>query len=354
LGTSHLRLLCDDTAILQHAFFGTPRVEDGYCVDDAGRALPLVAGLAATTGDPAWHAITGRLMAYLRAASLGNGGLVRNFMSWDRRWLDEPYLGDHLGRAIWGLGEVVAAQGCFSEDARELLDVLGPAVLPTWPTRTVAYASLGLVAAGEVDDARNCDLDRMVPALRQWTPSTDPDWRWFEPRLAYDNARMPEVLMRVGEHIGDRQLTDRGLVLLEWLDSVSRHDGHYRFPGHRGLTSRRELRWSGDEQPLEATATADAHLAAAVITGDHAHLARVSSAWAWFLGNNRLSEPLVDITSGAGFDGLGANGANRNRGAESTIAAHRCAGTAAAARRLEVAGLRRSADDHHSPAASSR
>jgi glycosyltransferase involved in cell wall biosynthesis len=352
LGTAHLRLLCDDTSILQHAFFGTPRVEDGYCVDDAGRALPLVAGLAAGTGDPAWHACTGRLMAYLRAASLGGGGLMRNFMSWDRHWLDEPYLGDHLGRAIWGLGEVIATDGAFSEDARELLQVLGPAVLPTWPTRTVAYAALGLVAAGEVDDARNGDLERILPALRRWTPSTDPGWRWFEPRLTYDNARIPEVLMRVGEHIGDRRLTDRGLVLLDWLDSVCRHDGQYRFPGHRGLASVRELRWSGDEQPLEATATADAHLAAAVITGDRAHLARVDLAWTWFLGNNRLGEPLVEATSGAGFDGLGANGVNRNRGAESTIAAHRCAATTAAARRL-APGILRTAD-RHSPTASLR
>ena len=70
---------------------------------------------------------------------------------------------------------------------------------------------------------------------------------------------------------------------------------------------------------------ADAHAAWYEVSGDPASLSAVERAWAWFLGDNRLGEPLVDIESGAGFDGLGIRAVNRNRGAESTIAVHRCA-----------------------------
>ena len=32
---------------------------------------------------------------------------MRNFMGYDRRWLDEPHVGDHVGRSVWALGEIL-------------------------------------------------------------------------------------------------------------------------------------------------------------------------------------------------------------------------------------------------------
>ena len=84
------------------------------------------------------------------------------------------------------------------------------------------------------------------------------------------------------------------------------------------------MNWSGDEQPLEASAIADAQLAWFSLSGEEASIAAIDRAWTPFLGNNRLGEPMVDETTGAGYDGLGASGSNKNSGAESTIAFHRC------------------------------
>ncbi len=324
LGVPHLRVLCDDTAMLQHSHFNVPRLEDGYCVDDAGRMLPIAAHLAAASGDDSWLVTTGRLLAFVRAAMLDGHGNMRNFMSWDRRWLDEPHVGDHLGRAIWGLGELVGGNGGFAEQARELLDELAPAIVPTWPTKSLAYAALGLVAASSADARRENDLDRIASELLTWGPSGTHGWTWCEPRLSYDNARIPEVLLRVGHRLDDQQLVEHGAAMLNWLEHVCRQGDHYRFPGHRGISAAGEVAGSGDEQPLEAAAMADAHLAWLTISGDSSSSDAVARAWTWFLGNNRLGLPIVDVTSGAGYDGLGTLGVNRNCGAESTIAAHRC------------------------------
>ena len=54
-------------------------------------------------------------------------------------------------------------------------------------------------------------------------------------RLSYDNARIPEVLLRVGHRLGDQQLVDAGKTMLDWYEALCMRDGHYRFPGHRGL-----------------------------------------------------------------------------------------------------------------------
>ena len=53
-----------------------------------------------------WTSILYRALAFLHAAA-GDGGM-RNFMGYDRRWLDEPHVGDHVGRSIWALGEILA------------------------------------------------------------------------------------------------------------------------------------------------------------------------------------------------------------------------------------------------------
>jgi len=234
-----------------------------------------------------------------------------------------------VGRTIWGLGEVVAADGTHAELGAELLRPLAESIEPDWPSRSIAYAALGLVAASSIDASWERYFDPMLRAVRHWQPSGDRRWRWCEPALRYDNGRLPEALIRLGVRTGDHTLVDRGGTLLQWLDELCRNGDHYRFPGHRGMASTDELNWSGDEQPLEAVALADAHAAWFSATGDDAAVASIQRAWAWFHGENRLGEAMIDTSSGACFDGLGERGVNLNRGAESTIAAHRCALTVA-------------------------
>jgi hypothetical protein len=332
-GTMHLRLLCDDTGVIQHAHYGIPRLEDGYCVDDVARLLPVAAYLADSTGDEWWTVMIARCLAFLRSAARDGHGGMRNFMSWDRHWLDDPHPGDHVGRAIWGLGELAGRGKAFANEACELIDQLAPAMDPGGSSRTIAYASLGLVAAAAVDPAQKDHLDRLGDVMRGWTPGPRPGWTWCEPRLTYDNARLPEAMLRAGMSLQDHVLIENGVTLLHWLENLCCRGNHYRFPGHRGLSDVKQLNWSGDEQPLEAVAMADLHAAWLSISGDHSSAQAIERAWTWFLGNNRLAIPVADIVSGAGFDGLGAGDVNKNRGAESTIAFHRCLITRNAARR---------------------
>jgi glycosyltransferase involved in cell wall biosynthesis len=136
--TSYLRVLCDGGAVLQHAHVREPSIEHGYCVDDAARMLPIVAELAASTGEDFWYATIDRLLKFLDAAARDGHGTMCDFMSFDGRWLDDPYLGDHVGRAIWGLGEIMTFDEAFASDARLLMERLVPHISPDWPTKALA------------------------------------------------------------------------------------------------------------------------------------------------------------------------------------------------------------------------
>ena len=71
---------------------------------------------------------------------------MRNFMSYDRRWLASPHSGDHLGRAAWALGEVVAANPHPVRGGNQPR-ILFATQAGTQPPRFVLFAS-GFIEAG--------------------------------------------------------------------------------------------------------------------------------------------------------------------------------------------------------------
>lgn len=56
------------------------------------------------------------------------------------------------------------------------------------------------------------------------------------------------------------------------------------------------------------------------ITGDRNWYKEARSAFDWFLGSNDLNLPIYDPTTGGCRDGLHADRANENQGAESSLA----------------------------------
>jgi glycosyltransferase involved in cell wall biosynthesis len=331
---THVRALCDDSAMIQHAALRIPRLEEGYCVDDAARLLPLAARWARDPEEATyWNVTITRLLAFLRAAALDGDGSMRNFMSWRRDWLDEPHDGDHVGRAVWGLGELIR-EDSHVEEAVELMGMITERAVTTTHSHNLAYIALGVVAADSRNPATAEHLGRVDAALSRLRPRLDPAWRWPEAQLTYDSARLPEAMMRVGDRTNNQQLVEDGIAMFRWFERLCTSRGHYRFPGHLGLRPGADLGESGDEQPLEAAAMADAAMALHLATGDPAAIMMVERAWSWFNGNNRIGRHLGNVETGAGRDALCEFDVNRNCGAESTISFHRCAATWDDAQRL--------------------
>ena len=327
--TDHLHTLVDDVGIVQHANGVIPNRSTGYCVDDVARLATVALDLERRDGDPRWTPVLHRALAFLQDATDDDGAGMRNFMDYDRRWLDEPHGGDHVGRSVRALGEVLATAwvpGVVGPAAR-LLDTLVRSLDGEVPLRTAAYASLGLA---------RLDPDRLEPHAREllgrfvdqlvaaYGAAADDEWRWFEDHLRYDNACLPHALLAGGERLGRHDAVELGLETLRWLgDECGLDDGMLRLPGHEGRHRDEPAPGAGDEQPLDACAFVEAELAAFSATRDPEHAARARAAFDWFLGRNRLDKPLYDFATGGCGDGLGADDVNGNEGAESTLAFHR-------------------------------
>lgn len=326
--TDHLLALVDDCGIVQHADGAIPNRSTGYCVDDVARLGLVALALERRTSERLWSAILRRSIAFLSDATDPAGGGMRNFMSYGREWLDEPHVGDHVGRSVWTLGEVLATAwaSALVEPTRRVLEMQVASLAGPIANRTAAYATLGLAQldADRLSGEAHVLLDRCVTQLEEAHAATaDAGWNWFEDALTYDNARLPQALIVGGTALGRDSAAALGLETLAWLgDECALDTRMLRLPGHEGRRRGEARPGAGDEQPLEASALVDAELAAFDLTGDPAHGSRAKCAFDWFLGRNRLSRPLYDFATGGCRDGLGDEDVNANEGAESTLAFH--------------------------------
>jgi glycosyltransferase involved in cell wall biosynthesis len=338
LRTDHLLTLVDDVGIVQHAHGIIPNRDSGYCVDDVARLATVSLALAERGDEHIWSASLYRSLAFLHAA-VGAGGM-RNLMGYDRRWLDEPHVGDHLGRSIWALGDILATAWIPAavRPAGDLLSTLVRSLKGEVSLRTAAYAVLGLARldSDRLDPTAQRVLERLVEQLGDAQErSAFDDWCWFEDSLSYDNARLPQALLSGATALGRADLAERGLDSLRWLGDECGLDGdELRLPGHLGRRRGEPAPGAGDEQPLEAAALVEAELTAFALTRRAEHGRRAIKAFEWFLGSNRLRKPLYDFATGGCSDGLGSESLNDNEGAESTLVFHQ------AALLLDAAGVR--------------
>jgi hypothetical protein len=146
------------------------------------------------------------------------------------------------------------------------------------------------------------------------------EWIWFEEELGYDNARLPQALIVTGLSTGTAAYVTTGTRALRWLMSLQTTEaGDFRPVGSQSFGEKRRHPRAFDQQPLEATATISACIAAWRADGDAEWKADARRAFAWFLGDNDLSSPLIDAETGSCCDGLHPGRVNENRGGESVV-----------------------------------
>jgi glycosyltransferase involved in cell wall biosynthesis len=324
---SHLRLMTDDVGILQHAAFTVPRRADGYCLDDNARALLLTTMLDDAGVEPARsvRALASGYLAFVLHAWDDEGKRFHNFMTYSRQWVPAPSSDDCHGRALWALAAVAtrSTDRTTKELADELFHRALPAATELGSPRAWAYTLLGADeylrgrgADGEVRASMVALSDKLLGRLRATATA---DWPWFEDRLTYCNARLAQALLVAGARLQSEEASAAGLHALRWLCAAQTVDGTFAPIGSNGFWVRGGPRAAFDQQPVEAGATISACLDAHRVTGDGSWLSRAQRSFQWFLGENQLRVPLYDPASGGCRDGLHADRANENQGAESTL-----------------------------------
>ncbi len=324
----HLIRMTDATGMIQHATHTIPNFMEGYCTDDNARALLLTVHLEELGRAGAEVGLlASRYAAFLQAAFNPVSKRFRNFLGFDRRWLEDFGSDDSHGRALWALG------CCVGRSRRRDLPVWAashfewalPAVLEMPSPRAWAFGLLGIReylrrfgGDRQASQIRDVLMARLIDIYDRTATS---DWPWFEDILSYDIARLPQALIAAGHESGNARALEVGLHSLGWLVTVqTAPQEHFRAIGSNGFYRKGQTKARFDQQPIEAAATVSACLEAYRVTQKNNWMKEARSAFEWFLGRNDLGLDVYDPATGGCFDGLQEDRLNRNQGAESTLA----------------------------------
>jgi hypothetical protein len=312
----HLVAMTDRIGTFEHAEHTVPRREHGYCVDDVARVLVVAA--REPRPNEAVRSLAQGSLAFI-SDSMGTRSDIRNRRDVDGTWSSDWCTEDCWGRSLWGLGTAAASSQFSISGAAHTLFERSATLRSPYP-RSMAFAALGAAAITQVDPTNGVALDLLRAAAEALPGAKDnPEWPWPEDRLWYANALLPDAMIATGAVLERPELVDSGLSLLGWLLKRETLNGHLSVTRAAG-TGPDDVGPGFDQQPIEVSTMADACARALTVDNSPTWLEGIRMANAWFDGDNDAHVIMWDPSTGGGFDGLHADVANQNEGAESTLA----------------------------------
>ncbi len=320
----HLRNMTDDTGLVQHAKFMLPDRNHGYCTDDNTRAVVAMVKYHTQYSDPEALRLFNTYLSFICHAQREDG-TFRNFMGYNRHWIDPEPAHDGLGRALWAFGAVLGKPPLpeLIPIIKDLFDKSAPHI-PHLSPRGKAYAIFGMRSylkqfpgASEIKRHMTTAAESLLKLYEDYSKT---NWQWFETILSYDNAVMPQALFEAYLTMGNERYLEVATKTCDFLLENTFTGDHFSFIGCHGWYVEGGVRAQFDQQPLEAVSTVMMCRSAYEATDNPNYLKLQKKAFDWFLGDNDLSIPLYDFrTKGCG-DGLEKSGVNLNQGAESMLA----------------------------------
>lgn len=323
----HLLAMTDDTGIVQHATYSVPDRAHGYCIDDNARALIAVVSARDLLPDAGiLEDLQKRYLAFIDHAYNPKTGWFRNFMSYDRQWLEESGSEDSQGRTLWALGVCCALskeEGCVALATKLFFKAIA-VVKEFHHPRALSLSLVGIhayLARFSGDSSAKRAREVLANKLfENFAGRDDPDWPWFDDRVTYANAKVPQALLLSGQWLQRHEMLCKGYQILDWLIGIQTQEGCFSPIGNNGWCCRGGPVVRFDQQPIEAQAMVETSLLASKMSGESRYLDMAHRSFSWFLGHNDLGQPLYDYATGGCRDGLTPDGPNLNQGAESTLA----------------------------------
>ena len=155
--------MTDDTGMFQHAIFTVPNYREGYTIDDNARALTVTTLLEELGHEDALD-LASRYLAFVWYAFNTETGRFRNFMDYQRNWLEESGSDDSHGRTLWALGTLLGRSNtpALHSMAGRLFEQALPVIIQTTSPRAWAFALIGIH-----DYLRRFDGDRRASQVRE-------------------------------------------------------------------------------------------------------------------------------------------------------------------------------------------
>lgn len=318
--SDHIFHMTDDTGMLQHSIYGVPNLSKGYTSDDNARALIMAVGLYEGYRVNKVERLIYKYISFLCLAQNADG-TFRNFMSYNREFLEEKGSEDCFGRCLWALCYAFvnsATPQNVKKTTWELIEKALPNCLKIISPRAKAYVIIGLTYLNA--EKTNETIIKLADSLTDhYTHYRDGGWHWFEDSMTYCNAILPWAMLSAFSVTKIGRYRQVGFKSLKFLESKTFQKGFFKPIGCKGWLNKGDEPAEFDEQPVEACETMLAFLEAYALSGDKVFFIRAKVCFSWYHGNNSKKLCLIDAETGGCYDGIQPDGLNLNQGAESVV-----------------------------------
>jgi len=311
--------------LFQHGKYSVPDRKSGYTTDDNARALIVAVKHHNLLQDKESINLARIYLGFLHYAQKENGKF-HNFVDYRRDFLDEEGSEDSQGRALWGCGYTLSVD-IYHNIKKLAKEIFEKGILQSFSFnsfRARVYAIFGLCyyynAYPEPDILEKIKT-LITPLIESYEreSSMSHEWRWFEPYLTYDNARLSQVFFYLYKLFGEKKYLQIGNETLEFLSNLLLIEGNLMPVGQEEWYRKDGKKSLYDQQPIDAAAMVSLYVTAYKIIKDKKLKEKALISFEWFLGRNIQGVSLYDEHTGGCFDGLTPEGVNLNQGAESTV-----------------------------------
>ncbi|MGD8414037.1 MAG: glycosyltransferase family 4 protein [Candidatus Latescibacterota bacterium] len=312
----HLLRMSDDTGPAHHARYTVPVWSHGYRMDDAAGVLVAAVKYFDILGDPDAQRLSEVCTALLQTL-IGDGRNVAAALDYARHPKGQATETD-IAKALWALGYVAhRSPTSLAEPAIEMFQQLMNAAQFA-EGRSAAYAVLGAAnylvrfpGAFQIKRFLSRQADTVIRFCSESGGGDGPPVHtdWIERWRHADWPMAAQATTLAADRLGDDRLREIARTLIAQAREVTSDGTVFVRPGPNP---------SGEETPLTAAVYIEALGAMYLITGEKELGHSIRAAADWFLGANKLGEPLYDFSTGGCHDALTASGVNRNQGTEAT------------------------------------
>lgn len=337
-----LFLMTDDTGMIQHSNFAVPDPKSGYTTDDNARALICAVMLYEKYRSTKYLKLIFVYLSFLTYAQ-NDDGYFKNFMNYNRNFIEERGSEDCFGRCLWSLGFTMNSRFLDKSIKYSSLKLVKSAIKQSNKLSSLhgmAYSLIGLclvyasITSSIINDF-GCKRDKLISikntSMQQitslsdhicssFTKNSDECWSWYDSQLTYSNSIIPFSLIKSYHITKDKKYLLTATKSLSFLDKVHFKNDFFKPVGCKGWykkgdTSPAEF----DEQPVEACSSALLYKEAYKTTGNTLYKTRLNLCLKWFTGKNSKMTSLVNPVTKGCFDGITESEINLNSGAESII-----------------------------------
>lgn len=324
----HLKKCTTSVGLLQFCKAEEPLLSSGYTLDDNARALIGLVEYYALKPD---YSILRNIrihFEFIERMQLESGRFI-NYLDHTEKSTPQntlENLDDANGRAIWALGTFAAHQQMFDPSyfskIQQMLEKSMNILEAMDSPRAIAFTIKGLFKYNQQEN----DL-QVVGLIKRLANKLEANYHahrqnehhWFEPKLTYANAVLPEALLMASQISSDRQQQKIADRCFEYLLDILFEEGQLRVISNQTWhTPGQEKNYSG-QQPIDVAYTILALATFYELTKIKTYLLQMKTAFDWYLGNNSLNQIVYNPISGGCLDGIEDHEVNINQGAESTV-----------------------------------